>query len=422
MQHHRPSTAEHSEKMDQETQSPDRHAFAKSGQREFLTPVFPRSCVCARIAAIPLILCAVLSEMFDGSAYVTTYLSYVTPHLYGDSGLMLDSPSRLFLGLDLGGTNVKAGIVDDNGRVISSCSVPTDAIQGPDAGVEQIVKAGRNAVAAANITLNQVVAVGLATPGTMDIPRGMLLDPPNLPGWINYPIRDRVAAQLQRPTILQNDANAAAYGEYWAGSAKNVRSLLFYTLGTGLGGGVIVDDHIIEGEHSHGSELGHVILEMDEGRLCTSGQYGTAEAYVSATALLKRFRDALDNNAVTSVRNRIVDGAELTPLIIAEEAERGDHLSAELIMEMARYLGAAITSAVHVIDPAMVLLGGAMTFGRHETAVGREFLHRVHQEFRARTFATLAEKIRIEYATLGSDAGFIGAAGCARRATDLGKL
>ena len=337
---------------------------------------------------------------------------------------MLDfsSFSRLFLGLDLGGTNVKAGVVDDNGSVISSRSVPTDAIQGPDVGVANIVNAGRQAVAAAGIPMDRIVAVGLATPGTMDIPNGMLLEPPNLPGWTNYPIRDRVAAQLKRPTILQNDANAAAYGEYWAGSAKNVRSLLFYTLGTGLGGGVIVDDHIIEGEHSHGSELGHVILEMDNGRLCTSGQYGTAEAYVSATALLKRFRDALDKNAVTSVRNRMDHGEELTPLIISEEAERGDALSAELIMEMARYLGATITTAVHVIDPAMVLLGGAMTFGRNDTAVGREFLNRVRQEFRKRTFATLAEKVRIEYAELGGDAGFIGAAGCARRAVDLGLL
>ncbi len=337
---------------------------------------------------------------------------------------MADFPafSRLFLGLDLGGTNVKAGVVNDNGAVISACSVPTDAIQGPDAGVKSIVAAGRKAVAAAGISMDSIVSVGLATPGTMDIPNGMLLDPPNLPGWTNYPIRDRVASQLQRPTILQNDANAAAYGEYWAGSAKNVRSLLFYTLGTGLGGGVIVDDHIIQGEHSHGSELGHVILEMDDGRLCTSGQYGTAEAYVSATALLKRFRDALDQNAVTSVRNRVDQGAELTPLVISEEAEHGDALSAELIMEMARYLGATITTAVHVIDPAMVLLGGAMTFGRSETAVGREFLNRVRQEFRKRTFATLAEKIRIEYAELGGDAGFIGAAGCARRAVDLGLL
>ena len=330
--------------------------------------------------------------------------------------------SRLFLGLDLGGTNVKAGVVDDTGAVISACSVPTDAIQGPDAGVESIVAAARQAVTAAKIPMDRIVAVGLATPGTMDIPNGMLLDPPNLPGWTNFPIRDRVASQLKRPTILQNDANAAAYGEYWAGSAKNVRSLLFYTLGTGLGGGVIVDDHIIEGEHSHGSELGHVILEMDNGRLCTSGQFGTAEAYVSATALLKRFRDALDQNVVTSVRNRVDRGEELTPLLIAEEAEAGDRLSAELIMEMARYLGATITTAVHVIDPAMVLLGGAMTFGRNETAVGREFLHRVRQEFRARTFTTLAEKIRIEYAELGGNAGFIGAAGCARRAVDLGLL
>ncbi len=332
------------------------------------------------------------------------------------------SDRRLFLGLDLGGTNVKAGVVDNDGKVLSSTSVVTEASQGPIHGVQQIVKAGRNAVAAAGIELKDIIAVGLATPGTMDIPAGMLLDPPNLPGWMNFPIRDRVGAELGRPTILQNDANAAAYGEYWAGTAKNARSLLFYTLGTGLGGGVIVDDHIIEGEHSHGSELGHVILEMDNGRLCTSGQYGTAEAYVSATALLKKFRERLEAGDVSSVQSRLSSIKDLTPLMISEEAEKGDHLALELIMEMARYLGATITTAVHVIDPAMVLLGGAMTFGRNETKVGREFLRRVHQEFRARTFTTIADKITIEYASLGGDAGFIGAAGCARRASDLGKF
>ena len=329
---------------------------------------------------------------------------------------------RLFLGIDLGGTNVKAGVVDDFGHVLASGSVATEAAQGPDHGVRQMVLAGKNAVGAGGFSLQEIAAVGLATPGTMDIPGGMLLDPSNLPGWMNFPIRDRVANELGRPTILQNDANAAAYGEYWAGQAKDVRSLLFYTLGTGLGGGVIVDDHIIEGQHSHGAELGHVILEMDNGRLCTSGQYGTAEAYVSATALLRQFREKLESGEVTSARDRLAAGEELTPLLISQEAESGDHLSLELIMAMARCLGAAIVSAVHVIDPAMVLLGGAMTFGRNETKVGREFLHRVHQEFRARTFATLAEKITIEYASLGGDAGFIGAAGCARRALDSGRL
>lgn len=332
------------------------------------------------------------------------------------------SAPRLFLGLDLGGTNVKAGVVDDSGLVISSTSISTDAARGPDHGVTQIVRAGFSAVQESLLTMEQICAVGLATPGTMDIPGGMLLDPPNLPGWDNFPIRDRVAALLKRPTILQNDANAAAYGEYWAGTAKHVRTLLFYTLGTGLGGGVIYDDHIIEGEHSHGSELGHVILEMDNGRLCSSGQYGTAEAYVSATALLKRFRECLSHGMPTTVSDELNTGRELSPLMISEHAERGDHLSLDLIMEMARYLGATITTSVHVIDPAMVLLGGAMTFGRNETQVGREFLNRVQHEFRSRTFATLADKISIEYASLGGNAGFIGAAGCARRAVDTGRL
>lgn len=327
-----------------------------------------------------------------------------------------------YLGIDVGGTNVKAGVVDDDGVVLSSFSLTTNAVKGPDHGVQQIVRAARRAVELAHLEMKDITFTGLATPGTMDIPAGLLLNPPNLPGWVNFPVRDRVAAELGSPVILQNDANAAAYGEYWAGTAKQARSLLFYTLGTGLGGGVIVDDHIIEGEHSHGSELGHVILEMDDGRLCTSGQYGTAEAYVSATALLKRFRECLIAGEATSIRNRIADGTELSPLMIAEEAEQGDHLSLELIMEMARYLGAAITTAVHVIDPSMVLLGGAMTFGRETTRVGQEFLHRVRQEFRARTFATLADRVLIAYASLGSDAGFIGAAGCARRAWLAGRM
>ncbi len=331
------------------------------------------------------------------------------------------SSKRLFLGIDVGGTNVKAGIVDDDALVISSASVPTEATKGPDHGVQQIVAAAKKAVSLAGISIKDIAAVGLATPGTMDIPGGLLLDPPNLAGWTNFPIRDRIAESLDRPTLLENDANAAAYGEYWAGTGKHARSLLFYTLGTGLGGGVIVDDHIIQGEHSHGAELGHVILEMDNGRLCTSGQYGTAEAYVSATALLRRFRECLDDGQPTSVRDLLAAGQQLSPLLISQEAEQGDHLCLELIMEMARYLGATITTAVHVIDPAMVLLGGAMTFGRNETQVGREFLRRVHQEFRTRTFATLADKVTIEYASLGGDAGFIGAAGCARRAAQVAK-
>lgn len=334
----------------------------------------------------------------------------------------LQPANRLFLGIDVGGTNIKAGVVNDSGQVLATASVETDAAKGPDHGVSRVVEATQQTLRTAGLSKEQILAAGLATPGTMDIPAGMLLDPPNLPGWNDYPIRDKVAAALGMPTILQNDANAAAYGEYWAGSASAARSLVFFTLGTGLGGGIIVDDHIIEGEHSHGSECGHQVIEMDDGRLCATGQYGTAEAYCSATALLKRFHEAVEAGRTTSVLQLISETNPVTPLLIAEEAEKGDHLSVELILEMARCLGVAITSVVHVIDPSMVLLGGAMTFGRHDTQIGREFLQRVRQEFRNRTFATLIDKVHIDYASLGGDAGFIGAAGCARQAFDRGLL
>lgn len=324
--------------------------------------------------------------------------------------------NTIFLGIDVGGTNIKSGVVDGAGRVIAKASVPTEAVQGPDHGVGQMAHAAKLALQQAEIAAATIAAVGLATPGTMDIPAGMLLDPPNLPGWDNFPVREKVQQAIGRPTILQNDANAAAYGEYWAGSASDADSLVFFTLGTGLGGGIIVDDTIVQGEHSHGSELGHTIIEMDNGRLCKTGQYGTLEAYCSATALIQRFKEAMESGRQSSVSDRMDDVTALSPLLMAEEAEKGDELSIELIMDMARCLGTATTSIVHVIDPTIVLLGGAMTFGRHDTEIGRKFIGRVRQEFQNRAFPVLAEKITIDYATLGGNAGFIGAAGCARRA------
>lgn len=336
--------------------------------------------------------------------------------LQGMASSQVSDSARCFLGIDVGGTNIKAGVVADDGTVLSRASIPTEREQGPDHGINQMVAAAHQALQSGGLELAQIPTVGLATPGTMDIPNGMLLEPVNLPGWEQYPVRQRLAERLERPTILQNDANAAAYGEYWAGSARDARSLVFFTLGTGLGGGIIIDDTIVEGIHSHGSECGHMLLEMNNGRYCNSGQYGTLEAYCSATALLRLFSEAIEAGRQSSVTDRLNDVTPLSPLLIAEEAEQGDELASELIMFMATCLGAGVTSVVHVIDPEIVLLGGAMTFGRHEAELGRQFLHRVTEEFQARTFPTLARSISIDYATLGGDAGFIGAAGCARRA------
>ncbi|MGQ0635030.1 MAG: ROK family protein [Planctomycetaceae bacterium] len=320
----------------------------------------------------------------------------------------------LFLGIDLGGTNIKAGVVNDTGHSLSHVSIPTEAPRGPKVGVENMICAADQAIAAAGVTKSDIRGAGLATPGTMDIPAGMLLNPPNLPGWNDFPVREAVARRLDLPTVLQNDANAAAYGEFWAGAAKDVNSLVFWTLGTGIGCGIIIDDMIIEGAHSHGAECGHVIIEMTNGRLCSTGQYGTLEAYAGGRAVIARCEEALQAGRKSEISRRVAAGAEITPKLISELADAGDPLCEELVLETARYMAVGTVTLMHTIDPEMVLLGGGMTFGRNATAIGRRFLQEVRNEIKKRAFPIPAARTAIEYASLGSDAGFIGAAGCAR--------
>jgi len=320
-----------------------------------------------------------------------------------------------YVGVDLGGTNIRAGVVTDQGKPLSYSTLPTEAEKGPDHGIQTICTLVRRVVSGAGLNLDDIRAIGLATPGTMDIPAGMLLDPPNLPGWKNVPIRQRVADHFGRPTTLQNDANAAAYGEYWVGAGKDAHSLVFWTLGTGIGCGIIIADMIIRGEHSHGSECGHIIIEMTNGRRCATGQYGTLEAYASATALKQRCQEGLDEGRESMLRQWLADGTELSPLLIARAAEQGDAYADQLIMDTAMYMGVGTTSILHTINPTMMLYGGAMTFGRNETELGRRFLQRIKDEVKARAFPIPYEKTIFDYATLGGDAGYIGSAGYARR-------
>lgn len=198
------------------------------------------------------------------------------------------------------------------------------------------------------------------------------------------------------------------------GAAKEAKSLVFWTLGTGIGCGIIINDLIVEGAHSHGAECGHIIIEMHNGRRCDTGQYGTLEAYAGAKALIRRCQEALEANRPTVLRDRIATGAELTPLMIAQAAEAGDPLADELVMETARYMGVGTTTLMHTIDPEMVLLGGAMTFGGNGSPLGRRFIQEVRNEVKKRAFPVPAAKTIIEYASLGGNAGYIGAAGCAK--------
>jgi glucokinase len=323
----------------------------------------------------------------------------------------------LFLGFDVGGTNIKLGVVDDLGRPIAKTKIETLEEQGPREAVRRARTAVDEMLVAVGLYVADLAAIGLAVPGTMDIPRGIFLQPHNLPHWHYFPIRDCVAETFGKPTAFANDANAAAYGEFWVGSGQKFHSIIMLTLGTGLGGGIIIGDLSVDGENSHGSECGHIIIDTSPtARMCGCGQPGHLEAYCSATALVARVRELIDGGRATSLTKRISDQTPLTALMIAEEADHGDPLAYECIMELGTWLGLGVVSLMHTIDPGAVILGGAMNFGGPEDPVGRRFIEHVRGVVRKHAFPIPAQRTTIDFALLGGDAGYIGAAGIARLA------
>jgi glucokinase len=323
----------------------------------------------------------------------------------------------LFVGVDVGGTSIKIGLVDDDGRTVAHSQIATEEQRGvADAVVRMHVEIDA-VLQTARVTLDEVVAIGLGTPGSMDISQGLILEPPNMPHWRDFPIRDRLALLCQKPVSFANDANAAAFGEYWIGSGRDFDSMVMVTLGTGVGGGIILDGVSLDGQHSFGSELGHVMIDQrEDARLCVwGGGRGQLEAYASASAVTARAQEAMDAGSESSVTARIEAGEPLSPLMLAEEAEQGDAFSETIILQTARHLSVGIVNVVHTVDPGIVIVGGAMNFGGHSWAIGRKFMARLREEFRSLAYGVV-QQTPIEFASLGSQAGYIGAAGIARAA------
>jgi glucokinase len=320
------------------------------------------------------------------------------------------SDRRLFIGLDVGGTSMKAGVVDDGGRALSAVSLPTEAYRGQAFGLERMCETIRQAAARAELDMGQIAAVGVATPGTMDIPGGIILDPPNLRPWQNVPVRQHIHEAFRLPTAFQNDANAAAYGEYWVGAGRGTHSMVLFTLGTGVGGGIVIGDLVVEGEHSHGAELGHMKIEMTNPRQCGCGRWGCLEAYASATSVVKRAQEALDRPGAPSALHALrAEQGGITSKDVFDAAAAGDALADRIVEDTAFYLAVGTTNLLHSIDPDVVVFAGGMI------AAGESFLDRIRNHVRQLAFPVPAAKAQLRFAELGGDAGFIGAAACGRQ-------
>jgi glucokinase len=258
--------------------------------------------------------------------------------------------------------------------------------------------------------------IGLGVPTTMDKTTRRLRRPPNLHTWADFPMCDELSKLTGFPVVFSNDANAAAYGEYWVGSASGQTSLALLTLGTGIGTGIIIDGKSIDGATGYGGECGHLVIDSaEDALLCGCGQRGHLEAYCSATGVARR-TISLTMRRESSIRPKITPETKLAdiPKIVYFEAEGGDELALEIIFETARYLALGIVSLLHTIDAACILLGGAMTFGGKKSPLGQRFLSLVTREVKNRTFPAVAENVLIDFAVLGTDAGYIGAAGLVR--------
>ena len=303
------------------------------------------------------------------------------------------------IGIDLGGTNIAAGVVDEGQHIVAEVSLPTGAERPAEAVVADICRAAEKAMEKAGITAAHCASVGIGSPGTCDSANGVVVRAYNL-GWFNVPVCSMVTARLGLPCHLSNDANCAALAETVAGAAVGCRNMMLITLGTGVGGGIIVDGRIVSGLGGAGGEPGHSLLVLD-GEPCTCGRRGCWEVYASATALIRQGREAAAAHP-TSLLNRY---PELTGRDVFDAADAGDEAAQAVLERYYVYVAAGITDLVNILSPEMVLIGGGIS------RQGERLLRPIRRYVAANCFGG-AKRLQpvIQAAQLGNEAGIIGAA------------
>jgi glucokinase len=311
------------------------------------------------------------------------------------------------IGIDLGGTNIKAGILDGNDQLVYRCSIATEAEQGFEHVFCRLVQLVENCICAADLTKADIAAIGYGTPGPMSHKEGIVYASPNLPGWKNIPLRARFSEATGLPVALENDANVAAYGEFVAGAGRGTRDMVMLTLGTGIGGGIVLDGQLQRGAYDNAAEIGHTIA-VPNGRACPCGQRGCLERYSSANAVAERFVEALQSGEASPLRARVEAGEVLTSVDIARAARAGDALAARIWDETCYYLALACVNIQHMLNPECVVMGGGLI------GAGEQLLGPIREHFEREAWTVARDYPRIELATLGDDAGVIGAATLAR--------
>ena len=322
------------------------------------------------------------------------------------------------IGVDLGGTDIKAGLVSSVGDISCRVVIPTDVeTGGPKVVASRIAEAVRQVLVKAETedgnSHSCEIGVGLGSPGLIIAETGVVHFSPNFPGWSDIPLVTYVNAELAKlqplkkykPILrgMDNDVNAMTLGELHHGAGVGYNNLVALTLGTGVGGGVVINGAVYHGSQNTAGELGHTVVEPD-GRYCGCGNQGCLEAYAGAKNVVERIQEKITTGRSTTLASATNAGTPLTPRMIAEAAQAGDELATEIFAETGRYIGIALTSIAHILNPQIAIIGGGIA------EAGEKLLFEpIRAEFSKRAMDIPAQ-MKIVKAHLGNDAGIVGAA------------
>jgi len=315
---------------------------------------------------------------------------------------MTEQGRRRYLGaVDLGGSKILSVVADEEGRILGEDRRPTQAGEGPEAGLERIAASLEAALAEAGLRRDDLRAVGVCSPGPIDPARGVIPEAPNLPGWHDVPVCQYLADRLGVPAILENDATAAAYGEFVYGAGRGCRHIVYITLSTGIGGGLVLDGRLYRGASGAAGEIGHITIDAD-GPLCGCGKPGHVEAFASGRAIAGEGEAVLARGGSPLLARLAEEDGELTAATVHRAADAGDAEAIRIVRRAGYYLGIALAAYVDIFNPEVIIIGGGL---RH---IRDHYLGPAEQEMYRRAMQEPLKVVRLVEAELGDYSGVMG--------------
>lgn len=312
----------------------------------------------------------------------------------------------MYVGIDLGGTNIAAGIVDENGKILVKGSVPTEAERPMEEITADMAKLSKQLICDAGLEMSDIKAIGIGCPGSVVNETGVIAYSNNIK-ISNFKLADEMHKHIDLPINLENDANAAAFGEY-AINGNGAKSFVFITLGTGIGGGVVLDGKIMRGFNGAGAELGHTSIVLD-GEECTCGRKGCWEAYASVTALIRQTKAAMDKNPDSLMHEVAEKEGKISGRTAFDAAKKGDAAANDVVNTYIKYVADGIVNMINIFQPEKLIIGGGIS------KEGDYLLNPIREYVREYDYNRYLPSTDIEIATLFNDAGIIGAALAAKK-------